>query len=60
MSDFVCKKCGGMLIHEDYDLDDTGHYEILTCPNCELDYHAYEDGSIWMRDNSGFFQEVTK
>ena len=58
MSDFICKKCGGLLVHEDNDMDDTGHYEVLVCSTCGTDYHVYEDSAIWMRDNDGFFSEV--
>ncbi len=58
MSDFTCKKCNGLLTHEYNDMDETGHFEVLSCTTCGTDYHVYEDHSIWMRNNDGFFSEV--
>ena len=60
IEEFRCVHCGQVAIKYtgEQDLDDTGSYYIAVCENCERDYHEYEDGEVWARNDKGTFDKV--
>ena len=52
----LCYSCNTHVLEvTDEDLDDTGYYNVLECPNCNTKYKLYQsDNSIWKQTNKGY------
>lgn len=52
-------RCGNRLEFVEQDLDDTGHYEVWGCPECDTVYHLYEkDNDLWELQDNGLYERV--
>lgn len=58
----LCISCNKVLDEnsfEETDFDETGHFEVWVCSDCNTHYKVYEnDKSVWVQEHTGAYKNT--